>query len=156
MKLKSYENYLRRFQYQAALDAALRRSDPLVVTSLLEELKYRHGMMRSFQGRNERTLEPLLKFVVKYITDPRFTGLLVNVTNILLDMYTPVLGQSKKIDGLFMTLLQKIDAEIALQQQLLELVGSLDVLLTSSSVTKQQHISKHPETIEQDLEISEE
>jgi U3 small nucleolar RNA-associated protein 15 len=48
-------------------------------------------------------------------------------------MYASVLGQSPLIDDLFTKLRLKIDAEITFQDELVQLQGSLDMLLVSNA-----------------------
>lgn len=49
--LRKYEALLRRFQYQAALDAALGTGNPVVVVTVLEELMQRLGLTIALAGR---------------------------------------------------------------------------------------------------------
>ncbi|KAG5460794.1 MAG: UTP15 C terminal-domain-containing protein [Olpidium bornovanus] len=79
--LKDYDKYLKAFQYGNALDAALSMHPPaLTVVSLLQELVHRDGLRAALAGRDDIALEPLAQFIVKNITNPRFTPLLVDVT----------------------------------------------------------------------------
>jgi hypothetical protein len=47
-------------------------------------------------------------------------------------MYAPVLGQSAAIDELFVKLRNTLEAEMKLQAELAQLLGSMDVLLAGS------------------------
>jgi len=135
-KLKTYEKWLRKFQYQAALDICLQHGNPLIIVSMIEELKDRDGLFRSLQGRNEKTLIPVLKFLVRYINDPKYTSLLLHLSNVVLDMYASVIGHSIQVDNLLRKLKTKVNEELQLQKQFLELLGALDLLLTASNCAK--------------------
>lgn len=78
-RLKAYDTMLKVFQYRKALDAALSSNDPIIVTSMLEELVARQALQIAVSGRDEEALESLLAFVAKYIIDPRFAPLLLDV-----------------------------------------------------------------------------
>lgn len=125
-QLRPYESFLKAFQYKNALNAALevrcrflltcacffasaslrarQTRDPLVVVSLIEELRQRDGLQVALAGRlvllscapsapltcartcrrsDETTLEPLVAFVAKYITHPRYSSLLITISNAL-------------------------------------------------------------------------
>lgn len=78
-KLASYDRALRGFRYHEALDHAVESRDPVVVVSVLEELMHRHGLVTALSGRDEVTLEPLLGFLAKYTTHPKYAPLLIDV-----------------------------------------------------------------------------
>lgn len=133
-KLKEHDQLLKRFEYSKALDSVLRRPSygraPLLA-SLLQELIRRNGLKRALAGKDEEGLVPILEFLIKYVSNPRYTVLLTDVTNAVLDIYGPVFGQSEKVDQLFTKLRNKIGVEIEFQQKGLELLGSLDTLFAA-------------------------
>jgi U3 small nucleolar RNA-associated protein 15 len=88
--LKDYDKLLKQFQYSAALDSVLSPSPPLppvIVVSLLEELIARDGLRSALSGRDDVGLERIVKFVAKYITHPRWSSLLIDVTNVILGTF---------------------------------------------------------------------
>lgn len=135
-RLREYDRYLKAFQYGNALDACLRTNQPAVTTvSLIQELIHRDGLRQALSGRDDISLEPLAQFLVRNINNPRYTALLVDVTMVMIDMYTAVLGQSPLIDELFVRLRAKVKLEIAFQKQLLAVVGSMEMLFAKSTST---------------------
>lgn len=131
-KLKDYDAFLRRFQYGAALDAAVKTTRPAVVVSMLEELIQRDALILALSNRNEASLEPLVAFLLKYITNPRYASLLVDVANVTVDLYAPVLGQSMVIDELFVKLRNKLKDELTFQKSLLSVAGMLELLFAGA------------------------
>ena len=129
--LRKYDVALKEFRYGDALDEALLTRDPKVVMSVLEELGRRRGLTISLSNRDEDSLEPVLAFVAKYITRPRYSALLVGVADKLLDIYSPVAGQSEVIDELFTKLKEQITHECAVHQNLLVLQGQVEAILAS-------------------------
>ena len=67
--------------------------------------------------RNEKSLKPILAFVSKHIANPRYTSLLIDVGNQILDLYGAVMGQSPAVDECFMKLHRKLRAEVDFQQR---------------------------------------
>lgn len=132
IKLKPYENYLKKFQYQFALDAALKTRNPLVIITMLEELCRRSGISIALSGRDDVSLEPVLSFLSRYISNPRYSELLIQVTQGLLDLYGHVLGHSEAIDELFNKLHKQVKTEIRFQRQLMNILGSLDGVVNAS------------------------
>lgn len=136
VKLRPYEVHLKKFNYQQALDASLKTRNPLVVVTVLEELSRRSGLSIALSGRDESTLEPLLAFCARYISQPRYTRLIVQVTHRILDLYCGVLGQSDAIDELFHKLRQQVKAEVTFHREIMRVVGSLDEIISASEMTR--------------------
>lgn len=130
-KLRPYDKYLKAFQFQAALNAVLEMKTSVVTMSLLEDLNARGALQVALSGRNEETLAPLLEFLMKNINNPHYSHMLVDLTNRVLDMYTPILGQSEVIDELFVKLRAKIASEVKLQKELQALTGMISLIMGS-------------------------
>jgi len=100
---------------------------------VLEELIYRRALNIAISNREPAGLEPLLTFIVKQIDNTRYTALLTDITNLVLDRYSSVLGQSVVLDELFVKLKQKVEAELTFHHQSSELTGALEMILASSA-----------------------
>jgi U3 small nucleolar RNA-associated protein 15 len=131
-KLAKYDIALKQFRYSDALDEALATRIPRTVVAVFEELGKRQGLTIALSNRDEETLEPILSFIVRYITRPRFAALLIGVTNILINIYSEVTGQSEMIDELFAKLQNQIAEEIRTQKVLFRVVGQLDAILATT------------------------
>lgn len=143
-RLKPYEQFLKKFQYQQTLDAVLSTKNPLIIITILEELCHRSGLTIALSGRDEVTLEPLMSFIVRYITAPRYSTLIAQIAHRVLDLYGSVLGISDVIDELFHKLHAHIKAELGLQRQLMRIGGSLDGLTNASTTIGTSDTSKIP------------
>ena len=107
-------------------------------------------------GRDDVLLEPILRLLLKYVSDPRFGEMVCDVASIVIgtyklidcnpsfanfsvmlsaEMYTPVLGQSPLIDTLFLRLRKKVAMELRFQQDLVKVKGALDMLLATASLS---------------------
>ncbi|CAO3702626.1 unnamed protein product [Rhizopus stolonifer] len=135
LKLKKYDNFIKVFQYGNALDEVLKTNahSPAIVTAVLQELIHRDGLKQAITGRDDVSLEPLMRFLIRNIHHPRHTNLLVDVSETLIDCYTRVFGQSPLIDDLLSRLTTKVRQEIKLQKELIETMAALDMLFAKSS-----------------------
>jgi U3 small nucleolar RNA-associated protein 15 len=91
------------------------------------------GLERALAGRDEESLEPLLAFLIKYVTDPKYSSLLITVCTLVCDIYAPKLSQSMLIDQLFVKLHEKVTEELRMQKQILGVVGMMDTVMAAQS-----------------------
>ena len=68
----------------------------------------------------------------RYLLDPRFSPVLVMATEMVLDLYQPVFGQSPVLDRQLLRLQELLEKELEYEQELVEVLGMLDTLFTSS------------------------
>ncbi|QRW01703.1 U3 small nucleolar RNA-associated protein 15 [Ceratobasidium sp. AG-Ba] len=133
---KGIRSATQTFKYAAALDAVLRKNVPPTTTfSLISELIHRDGLRTALGGRDDVSLEPVLRLLIKHIADPRFGNICCDVSTIVIDMYTSVLGRSPLIDALFVRLKRKLDQELKFQRELHLLGGALDMILASAALS---------------------
>jgi U3 small nucleolar RNA-associated protein 15 len=155
-RLRPYDVHLKDFNYQKALDKALHTHNPLVVVTVLEELCHRSGLTTALQGRDERTLEPLLSFAARYVAHPRYTNLVQAVTHRLVDLYAGVLGHSDSIDELFLKLFRQVRAEMSMQRKMMKVKGTLDGIISTSHLVQDGALGKRPrEEVDGDRVVSE-
>ncbi|KAH7926759.1 Trp-Asp repeat-containing protein [Leucogyrophana mollusca] len=134
-RLKEYDRLLKGFKYSAALDSVLRKNVPPTTTfSLIQELIHRDGLRSALASRDDVLLEPVLRVLVKYVADPRFGEMVCDVAGLVIEMYTPVLGQSPLIDSLFIRLRKKVLAEIRFQKELIKTKGALNMIFSSAAL----------------------
>ncbi len=110
----------------------MKTRNPLIVVTVLEELCRRSGLTIALSGRDETSLEPLLAFSSKHVSHPRYSRLIVQVVERILDLYSGMLGQSDAIDELFVKLQSHIRSEINFQRQVIKVVGALDGIISAS------------------------
>ncbi|KAL3939870.1 MAG: hypothetical protein SGBAC_005474 [Bacillariaceae sp.] len=128
-KLRSFDVALKQFRYGDALDDALATRRPMDVVAVLEELGKRRGIAAALANRDEEMLEPILSFTIRYISKPHFTGLLIGIAHMLIDIYGDVAGQSETIDELFAKLKSQVANECRAQKNLIRLLGHIDAIM---------------------------
>ncbi|KAJ7993907.1 hypothetical protein DPEC_G00259560 [Dallia pectoralis] len=133
--LAKYDKQLKRFNVSKALDTALeswkKHRKPEITVAVIKELDRRGTLKNALAGRDEQNLSQLLNFLIGNVVDPRFASVLVNATEMILDIYHAVVGQSSVVDRQLVRLQELVEREIDYQQDLLEVLGMLDTLFAS-------------------------
>eukprot|EP00904_Undaria_pinnatifida_P006836 jgi/Undpi1/3282/HiC_scaffold_15.g06656.m1 len=124
--LASYDESLRKFRYREALDRGLETRNPLVVAALLEALQERGALDKALAGRDAEGLEPVLRYLSKYLANPRHTEQLTGVTTAVLDLYGDVVTSSPRAIGLLAKLCNQVKREVGFQKDMLSLLGAMD------------------------------
>jgi U3 small nucleolar RNA-associated protein 15 len=85
-KLKAFEKCLKNFQYSLALDTALQTNMPTItIITLLEELNNRgDGLRIALSSRDDVSLEPILNFIMRNISYPRYVEILGKVLDMII------------------------------------------------------------------------
>jgi U3 small nucleolar RNA-associated protein 15 len=136
INLNTVKKDIRKFDYKSALDKSLKEDNPIVALSLIQELKNRNELYNALESRNDKHLIPILKFIIKYIRDNRYTSMLIDLSNAVLDIYSSVVGLSDEVDRLFRIMRKLTIEEVNLQKDLMGLKGSIDTLMLASSLKK--------------------
>ncbi|KAL4938468.1 hypothetical protein BDV06DRAFT_200853 [Aspergillus oleicola] len=127
-KEKGWEIDLRKGRYGVALDKVLEGNDKIAQLTLFSELRHRSALRASLSGRDEVTLQPVVQWVYKSITEPRLVSLSVEVAMNLLDIYSGNLGQSEQIDQMVERLHWRVREEVDFAHRAFETRGMLDML----------------------------
>jgi len=129
--ISKFDALLKQFQFGEALDTAISMNKPHDVIAVIEELARREqGLRIALSNRDEIALEPILSFLIKNITNPNLTNILLHVTHIVLDIYDSLLiGCSSRIEELFDKLKQIIKKQIRTYEEMLSLTGQLEFVL---------------------------
>ncbi|XP_033634778.1 U3 small nucleolar RNA-associated protein 15 homolog [Asterias rubens] len=134
--LQKYDVMLKQFEHSKALDAALKSNvrikTPEVTVSVLQELVRRGVIKSALAGRDEKWLRNMIAFLKKHITNSNFSSIIIDITNMLLDIYTPVIGDSDELVSHFKRLQITLMQELQYHSKLLEIKGMLDTVLAVS------------------------
>jgi U3 small nucleolar RNA-associated protein 15 len=58
----------------------------MLIHAMIDELFHRDGIRIALSGRDEESLEPILLFIQRYITNPAYQTILIDLTNVILGM----------------------------------------------------------------------
>lgn len=126
-----WEQDLRQGKFARALDKALEAGLPSVtILTLLTALRHRSAMRIALQGRDENTVQPIFKWVIKHITDPRYVSICVDSALLLLDIYSEHVGGSPELEKSIRELHQRVRTEVDRSQQACQTSGMLEMLMT--------------------------
>jgi U3 small nucleolar RNA-associated protein 15 len=132
-KLKPWQRNFRQGRYAAALDEVLdmtaEQYQPVTALTLLVALRHRSALREALDGRDELTVLPLLKWVSKYISDPRYLGICADVSFHLLDIYSEHVGGSAELAAQFQALLGKVSKEVEKAQMAIQTSGMVESLM---------------------------
>lgn len=97
-------------------------------------LRHRSGLRTALINRDEVTLQPVLRWIIKNIADYRFTRLTTDVALLVLDLYADQLGRSEEIDNLVEALISKVKLTVEASQLATSTQGMVDMLSASAAV----------------------
>jgi len=125
-----WERDLRQGNYARALDKVLNDKLPsITVLTVLTALRHRSAMRKALEGRDETTVQPIFKWVIKHITDPRYVSICVDSALLLLDIYSEHLGNSPELESSIRVMHQRVRTEVERSQQACQMSGMLEMLM---------------------------
>lgn len=132
-KLQPWDEALRRLEYGKALDLALSLEipSPTTVLTVLNVLQQRSALRAALKNRNEVTLQPILRWLTKYMSDTRHIVLITRVSMLVLDMYADVVGLSETVDGCIEALHARVREDVDVAQTAWCTAGMLETALLS-------------------------
>lgn len=87
-KMSKHDQFLRKMEFTKALNAVLFplmvNKYPHVTVAVLQELLTRKKLTNAIAGKEYKTVVPLLRFLIKYMGDYRFTKVLIDVANVFI------------------------------------------------------------------------
>ena len=146
--MKEYDKYLKQYEYSKCLESVMHNEimnrEPEVIISIMQELIHRKGLDRALRQQNDRSLNNIISFICRHIGEQRFMRVLIEVGMILLDVYEDKIhelpaGVGEKLLNLSSVLQREVD----LTYDLLELEGSLELLMAASDVANKEDNMLH-------------
>lgn len=90
-------------------------------------------------GRSQSSLSNIIQFIIRYIGDHRFSRVLIDVANTLLDVYE---DQFKEFTGplgrSFINLSKALHREEIVTKDFLQMHGALDLILSGANVSERR------------------
>lgn len=138
-KQSRYDTYFRKYEYAKALDHVLRpyivQKTPEVTVAVIRELIHRKGLERALAARPPTSLLRFIRFLKLNIGDYRFTPVLIDAANILLDVYEDEFGSfGHEMTQAFTQLADRLEREKKVSRQFMELKGVIELLLSASDI----------------------
>ena len=130
--LSPAERLLHKGKYPEALDKVLEQTGPSSLTAIitiLTALRHRSALRAALSGRDEVTLQPVLKWAQKHIIDAKYVQLCVDICTHVLDLYAAQLTQSILLEKLVRDLHACVQTEVGRAQQAWQTQGMIDMLM---------------------------
>ncbi|ROT41416.1 WD domain-containing protein [Sodiomyces alkalinus F11] len=102
---------------------------PLEVLTLLLALRHRSAVRAAVEGRDERTVQPVLRWVSAHIVDPRYVGVCVEVAMHLIELYAEYASGSAELAAGFRTLRRRVTGEVEKAKVACETGGMVEGLV---------------------------
>ncbi|KAI0856515.1 WD40-repeat-containing domain protein [Xylaria cubensis] len=132
-----WQKDLRHGNFRAALDRVLdptsRGYGPLTVLTALVALRHRSALRDALEGRDEISVQPILKWVQLHIVDPRYVSICTDVATHLLDLYVEFADDSAELAAAFKLLYRRVKLEVERAQKAIQTSGMLDSLLIGAN-----------------------
>lgn len=146
--MSKHDQHLRAYEYSKCLDSVLTPhmtiQKPHITVSVMQELIHRKGLQRALAGRTAKSLKDIIGFITRYIGEHRFMRVLTDVGMALLDVYEDKMHTfSSSLSQKFIHLCERVQREVILTHDLLELQGSLELLMAASDVSNTQDEMVH-------------
>ncbi|GKV01796.1 hypothetical protein SLEP1_g14321 [Rubroshorea leprosula] len=129
VKLAEHDKLLKKFRHREALVSALGGKNPENVVAVMEELVARKKLKKSVANLDHEELGLLLMFLQKHATMPRYSSLLMSLTEKVIEMRADDIRASDTLKGQIRNLKRSINEEIRIQQSLQEIQGIIAPLL---------------------------
>ncbi|EMR10089.1 hypothetical protein PNEG_01838 [Pneumocystis murina B123] len=126
--LRPYDKALKSFHYADALDLVLENKSPLATFTVINELKHRSGLYQALQNRDDVSLEPILRWLIRYLPNPRYVFIIIEVLMLIIDIYGAALGHSILIQGLLLRLSKHVSRQIEYCKDACSCNGMLEML----------------------------
>lgn len=127
----AWEKQLRQGKYAQALDMVIESQPPIVVLTVLTALRHRSAMEAAFKGREEASVVHLLRWVGKFMCDPRYMATCVDAGMLLVELYGEYVGQSQELERAVQMLHRRVRAEVERSQTAVQVGGMMGVLRAS-------------------------
>lgn len=135
-KLPPWQRALHQGEYAKAMDWVLDHklnTSMMVQLSCFTALRHQHAFRAALKDRDDVSLQPIIRWVSRQITDPRFVVIAYELALDILDLYSNKLGESKAFDSRMIQLITIVRQEVEYVQQACQTQGMLDMILPASA-----------------------
>lgn len=134
-----FDKYLRKYEYSKALSEVMRdfflNKSPHITCALINELHRRKGLERALIGRDQKFIYKFVRYLTRYIGDARYTSVLLDATEVLLDVYEDKIGDfSPELSKAFIDLASRMEEEENLSLECLNVQGAYELILAGASI----------------------
>ncbi|KAB5554388.1 WD40-repeat-containing domain protein [Coniochaeta sp. 2T2.1] len=137
VKLHPWQKDLQAGRFAQALDYVIDTTQPdcspLTALTVLVALRHRSALREALQGRDEVSVQPVLRWVSRHVVDPRYAAVCVDVALHLLDLYGEFVGASAELADAFRVLRVRVAKEVEKAQMACQTSGMLESLIMGAT-----------------------
>ena len=118
--IKKHDVYLKKFQYQKALDCVIKEGNVEMILAMFEELIDRNALKIALMNRSEEDVLLILKFILWKIRDVKAMSVLTYVYELMMKYYIIVSNKNKEVKEMFEKISKEVNEEIAFEEDLIQ------------------------------------
>jgi U3 small nucleolar RNA-associated protein 15 len=125
-----FSRWLKRFRHREALTAALVCQNPEIIEAMIMELVKCGKLVEALSSRSTITLPSIFDFLCKYISDPKYVVLVIQVSNLLLDViFLKLVERSFNRNKIFL-FTKNVLREVQFEEELMVLKGFMSPIIS--------------------------
>jgi len=134
---RPWHKKLRRGAFASALDDLLDVKgpdhSPANILTLLLALRHRGAIREALSGRDETSVQPILRWICNHMFDTRYTSICIEVGLHLLELYSDYISYSADLREGFRTLHRRVKIEVERAQVAWQTSGAIESLMNSTA-----------------------
>ena len=128
IKLSESDKYIKKFQYQKALNTAIEKDDEIVF-SIIDELVDRNTLKLALFNEDQNSLINILKLIKKKIHNPNKMNQIIYLMDIINKFYGVFKGKNEEINNLFNEIEKEINDEINFEKDMIKLDSDINAII---------------------------
>ena len=128
IKLNEVDKYIKKFQYQKALNSAVEKNDEIVF-SIIDELVDRNTLKLALFNEDQNSLINILKLIKKKIHNPNKMNQIIYLMDIINKFYGMFKGKNEEINNLFNDIEKEINDEIQFEKDMIKLDADINAII---------------------------
>ena len=128
IKLNESDKYIKKFQYQKALNSAVEKGDEIVF-SIIDELVDRNTLKLALFNEDQNSLINILKLIKKKIHNPTKMNQIIYLMEIINKFYGVFKGKNEEINNLFNEIEKEINEEIKFEKDMIMLDSDINAII---------------------------
>ena len=128
IKLNESDKYIKKFQYQKALNSAVDKNDEIVF-SIIDELVDRNTLKLALLNEDKNSLINILKLIKEKIHNPSKMNQILYLMELINKYYGVFKGKNEEINNLFNEIEKEINEEIMFEKDMIKLNSDIEAVI---------------------------
>ena len=128
IRLSESDKFIKKFQYQKALNSAVKKGDEIVY-SVIDELVDRNTLKLALFNEDQNSLINILKLIKGKLHNPSKLNQIIYLIDLINKYYGVFKGKNKEINDLFNEIEKEINNEINFEKEMIRLNFDIDAII---------------------------